>query len=208
MYTLIMTTIPKVPKKPRPRDAAATRDAILISARAAFSRAGYDGVGLREIASGAGVTAMMVNRYFGSKGALFVEALRQTMTGESVIAGGIMDNPAPGRALARAVVRMTRPGEVPLDGFRMAAHSASSPVATAVGKQMIESHALATVSAALRGDHGPERAALILSMISGFQGMRQMIGLSALADADEDTLVELLAGVFDGLISAKDDPSS
>lgn len=197
---------PGAKSKPRVRDAAATREAILASARQLFSRSGYDGVGVREIAAGAGVTAMMVNRYFGSKEQLFVEALCQTMTGESVIAGGIMDTPAPGLALARAVIRITRPGEVPLDGFRMAAHSASSPVATAVGKQMIESHALATVSAALRGDHASERAALILSMISGFQGMRQMIGLSALVDADEDTLVELLASVFDGLISAKNDP--
>ncbi|MGZ5395564.1 MAG: TetR/AcrR family transcriptional regulator, partial [Mycobacterium sp.] len=44
---------------------SATRDAILTSAIAAFARAGYDGVGLREIAGDAGVTAMMVNRYFG-----------------------------------------------------------------------------------------------------------------------------------------------
>ncbi|HEV7965751.1 MAG TPA: helix-turn-helix domain-containing protein, partial [Actinoplanes sp.] len=57
----------------RPRNAAATRAAILASARRNFARAGYDGVGVREIAGGAGVTAMLVNRYFGSKEQLFAE---------------------------------------------------------------------------------------------------------------------------------------
>lgn len=43
--------------------------------RAAFTASGYDGVGVREIAAGAGVTAMLVNRYFGSKEQLFAEAV-------------------------------------------------------------------------------------------------------------------------------------
>ena len=34
---------------------------------------------VREIAEGAGVTAMLVNRYFGSKEGLFAEALAATM---------------------------------------------------------------------------------------------------------------------------------
>src|SRR5258707_11338256 len=55
------------------RDAIATRQAILDSALMAFTRSGYDGVGVREIAKGAGVTAMLVNRYFGSKERLFAE---------------------------------------------------------------------------------------------------------------------------------------
>ncbi len=45
-------------RPPRQRNAAATREAILQSARRAFAKAGYDGAGVREIASGAGVTAM------------------------------------------------------------------------------------------------------------------------------------------------------
>ena len=45
---------------PRRRDAAATRAAIMASARRAFAASGYEGAGVREIASGAGVTAMQV----------------------------------------------------------------------------------------------------------------------------------------------------
>jgi len=43
----------------RRRNATATRQAILKSAMKAFARAGFHGVGLREIASEAGVTAML-----------------------------------------------------------------------------------------------------------------------------------------------------
>jgi hypothetical protein len=44
-----------------------TREAVLKSAIQNFARAGYDGVGVREIASDAGVTAMMVTSISGPK---------------------------------------------------------------------------------------------------------------------------------------------
>ncbi|WP_158884097.1 TetR/AcrR family transcriptional regulator [Rhodanobacter sp. L36] len=184
----------------RRRDATATRVAILDSARRAFARAGYDGAGVREIASGAGVTAMLVNRYFGSKEQLFTEVVEQTMTSNSLIAGGIMDAPNPGRALAEALVKMTRADIAPLDGFLITFHSASSPSAAKIGRDMIAAHHLKTVAKSLDGKLADERAGLLLAVISGFQVMRQMIALPALANASEEKLVQLLAVVFDGLI--------
>lgn len=186
--------------KPRQRDAEATREAILASARRAFAQSGYDGAGVREIAAGAGVTAMMVNRYFGSKEQLFAEVVEDTMTQGSLIAGGIMDQPEPGKALARALVKMTRADATPMDGFLITFHSASSPLAAEIGRDKIAAHHLKTVAASLQGTQRAERAALILAMISGFQVMRQMIALPALAHADEDELAELLGTVFERLI--------
>lgn len=193
----------KTANPPRRRDAAATRDAILASAQQAFAAHGYDGAGLRDIAAGAGVTAMMINRYFGSKEQLFAEVVENTMTQGSLIAGGIMDAPNPGRALARALMQITRAGSTPSSGFLITFHSASSERAAEIGRDKIEAHHLKTVTHALRGEHAPERAALLLAMISGFQVMRQMIGLRVLAGADEDVLVDLLASVFDGLIAPR-----
>ncbi|HEL3180511.1 TPA: TetR family transcriptional regulator [Stenotrophomonas maltophilia] len=184
----------------RQRDAEATREAILASARRAFALSGYDGAGVRDIAAGAGVTAMMVNRYFGSKEQLFAEVVEDTMTQGSLIAGGIMDQPEPGKALARALVKMTRADATPMDGFLITFHSASSPLAAEIGRDKIAAHHLETVAASLQGTQRAERAALILAMISGFQVMRQMIALPALADADEDELAELLGTVFERLI--------
>src|ERR1700710_1843272 len=74
------------PAPTRRRDAAPPRAAILEPARQAFARAGYDGAGVREIAAGAGVTAMLVNRYFGSKEKLFAEVVADTMAEPVVLA--------------------------------------------------------------------------------------------------------------------------
>jgi AcrR family transcriptional regulator len=197
-----MKQTPKSAASIRPRDAEATREAILTSARKAFAQSGYDGAGLREIAAGAGVTAMMVNRYFGSKQQLFAEVVEQTMTQGSLIAGGIMERPNPGRALADALVKMTRANATPLDGFLITFHSASSPLAAGIGRDKIAAHHLKTVANALTGKLPVERAALILALISGFQVMRQMIALPALANANEADLARLLAQVFDHLIES------
>jgi len=70
---------------PRRRDSAATRAAILRAAIDAFTRSGYDGAGVREIASAAGVTAMLVNRYFGSKEQLFAEAVDVAFAPRTVV---------------------------------------------------------------------------------------------------------------------------
>ena len=74
-----MARTPKPKAVRRRRGAAATRQAILDSAREAFARLGYEGAGVREIAAGAGVTAMLVNRYFGSKEGLFTEVVAEIM---------------------------------------------------------------------------------------------------------------------------------
>ncbi|MET8767416.1 TetR family transcriptional regulator [Streptomyces sp. NPDC004658] len=52
-----------------------TRAAILQAAREAWAERAYDDIGLRDIAGRAGVTAAMVNRYFGTKEGLFREAV-------------------------------------------------------------------------------------------------------------------------------------
>ena len=197
------TRKPKAAPAKRPRNAATTRDAILASARRAFAQSGYDGAGVREIAAGAGVTAMLVNRYFGSKEALFAQVVEQTMTRDSVIAGGVMASPHAARDLAAALVAMTRADATPLDGFLITLHSASSARAAQIGKEKIEAHHHATVAKALRGRHAKERAALLLATIAGFQVMRQMIGLSALADAKEGELTKLLEKMFATLIDAE-----
>jgi AcrR family transcriptional regulator len=186
---------------PRTRNAAATREAILKSARKAFAAHGYDGAGLREIAAEAGVTAMLVNRYFGSKEQLFEEVIEATMSGASVIREGIGDLPNLGDYLAAGVLATTSPDAAPLDGSLMMIRSASTanPRVAEIGRRQIEKRHMKTLAAALKGEHAAERAALILSLIAGVQVMRQMIGLSALAKTPPATLHKLLAPVIQKL---------
>lgn len=189
--------------KARRRNAAATRNAILVSARRAFARAGYDGVGVREIADGAGVTAMLINRYFGSKERLFAEVAAETMATPTILTQEILGSPTPGENIAAALVELTRTSAAPLDGFLIMLHSASSKRAARIGRRQIENHHQKVMTAALRGAHAAQRAALVLSLIAGFQVMRQMIGLSALAEAEPEALVKLLAPMFQQLVEGK-----
>jgi AcrR family transcriptional regulator len=190
----------KAKTAPRRRNATATRAAILTAARLAFARAGYEGAGVREIASGAGVTAMLVNRYFGSKEQLFAEAVAETMATPTVLTQKILRSPTPGADIAAALVNVTTAGATPLEGFLIMLHSASSQRAAEISREQIEDHHQKVMTAALDGDLAPQRAALVLALIAGFQVMRQMIGLSALAEAEPETLVKILGPLFQQLI--------
>ena len=181
----------------------ATRAAILASARHAFAEKGYDGAGVREIAQGAGVTAMLVNRYFGSKEQLFGEVLTESMRSTSVLLPKLLQSSTTGEDIAAALIDITRAGAAPLEGFQIMLHSASSKRAAEIGRQHIESNHHQALMQALPGEMAPQRAALLLSLIAGFQMMRQAIGLSALADADPSILVRLLAPLFQQLIDGK-----
>lgn len=198
-----MSTATKQSKVPaRRRNAAVTREAILASAREAFARAGYDGAGVREIAAGAGVTAMLVNRYFGSKEKLFAEVIAATMAKPTILTPQNLKSSNFGDIIATTLVDITKTGDTPLEGFLIMLRSASSKRAAEIGREQIEKGHQKVLTAALSGDLAPQRAALVLSIVAGFQVMRQMIGLSALAEVKPDALVKLLAPVFQQLVEA------
>jgi AcrR family transcriptional regulator len=184
----------------RRRNAAATREAILSSARRAFAQAGYDGAGVREIAAGAGVTAMLVNRYFGSKEQLFAEVLAATSATPTILTPENLRSSNLAETIAATLVDITNAADTPLEGFLIMLHSASSKRAAEIGREQIENGHQKVLTAALAGDSAPQRAALILSLVAGFQVMRQMIGLSALAEAERSALIRVLAPLFQQLI--------
>jgi AcrR family transcriptional regulator len=193
----------QTPPPARRRNAAATREAILGSARRAFARAGYDGVGVREIARGAGVTAMLVNRYFGSKERLFAEVAAETMVAPNILTQEIISSPSAGAKMAAALIDVTKADATPLDGFLIMLYSASSERAAEIGREQIEAHYHKVMTGALSGDLAPQRAAVILALVAGVQVMRQMIGLSALAEADPADLKEILAPLFQQLVTGE-----
>ena len=188
------------PPVPRPRNADATKQAILDSARRSFARAGYDGAGVREIAAGAGVTAMMVNRYFGSKERLFADVVAGIMATPIILTRDNLASRSLGAALAAGIVAQTARGATPLDGFLIMMHSASSAPATRIAREQIERHYHRQLSEALGGVLAPQRAAIVLAIVAGIQVMRQVIGLPALAGAKPDELIAILTPIFDQLV--------
>lgn len=190
----------------RPRNAAATRQAILLSARRAFSQSSYDQVGVREIAEGAGVTAMLVNRYFGSKEQLYVEVVNDTMATPGILTGEVTAaNRSLGdlsRDIAAALVTQTSEEKSPLDGFLIMLRSSSNKRSAEIWREQIEARYQKNLSNLLLGELAAERAALILALIAGFQVMRQLIGISALTQADPQRLAEQLTDIVAGIVGA------
>ena len=172
--------------------AAATRAAILSVGRRAFAGHGYDGVGVRAIAAEAGVTAMMVNRYFGSKEGLFGEVVTDSMRDPIILTPENMAAPDMARVFAEALVGITARDAEPLDGFQILFRSTGSETAARIARERIEHAHQAAATSVVGAGHPSERAALFLSLVAGFQLMRQVMGLDALAKADPAVLVDLL----------------
>jgi AcrR family transcriptional regulator len=183
-----------MPSRPaRSRNAAATREAILDSAIRNFARAGYDGVGVREIAGDAGVTAMLVNRYFGSKEQLFAEAVESSFATPVFIA----ENPqAIAREAAAALVARSDPAAEELAPFLIMLRSASNPRSAEIVRDAIERHVGRRLARQLPEPGRELRSDVVLSVISGVLLMRRVVGTRALNGRNPDQLVELLEAVF------------
>ena len=194
-----MKSVP--PPGRRAAQADATRAAILASARKAFAEHGYEGAGLRGIAEGAGVTAMMIGRYFGSKEGLFGEVVTDTMRDPIILSEGNLRRTDLARAFAEALVGVTAQGKTPLDGFLILFRSTSSATAARIARERIAQVHHAAAATAIAGDHASERAALFLALVAGVQMMRQMLELEPLTQADPALLVELLTPVIASLIA-------
>lgn len=184
----------------RPRNAAATRDAILQSALIAFARAGYDGVGLREIAQTAGVTAILVNRYFGTKEVLFGEVVEALFADGSLFSGSTENL---GTRVAKLIVAKTREAETAADPLLLMLRSAPNARAAEILRESIKRHFEQPLAGRLAGGETALRAGLFLALIAGFQLMHRMIGSAALVQANESELSGQLASLFQMLVDDK-----
>jgi len=187
-----------VDRPKRPRNAAATREAILRSALAAFSRHGYDGVGVREIAQMAGVTGVLVNRYFGSKEELFAATVEVVFADNKMFDS---DSTTLAKRLAAKIMSKTEP----IDPLLLILRSAPTPRAAEILRESIARHIERPLKASLPGPKASERAAMILALVGGFQLFRKVIGSKALAHAGRASLSRHLRTTLQGLI---DSPST
>ncbi|MEV4178821.1 TetR family transcriptional regulator [Nonomuraea sp. NPDC049709] len=177
----------------RRRDAAATRQAILDAAVVAFTRYGYDGVGVRDIAQSAGVTAMLINRYFGSKERLFAEAVDVAFEPRTVIAGTGAELAG---ETARALVARTAPEAEELGPFLLMLRSAANPGAAQIMREAIGRHAGRHLTEELSGAAAGVRAELMLSLQAGVWLMRSVLGTKALTQGRPQELAQWIESLF------------
>lgn len=179
----------------RKKNAEATRDAILNAARVAFTRHGYDGVGVREIAAAAGANPSLVNRYFGSKLALFEEAVPATVSIAALL-------PDAGTEFRRAVAeRILRRPTHDLPGFdptlAMLRSAGNAEVADLL-RHGLEERLVRPLAERLGGADATARGGLIAALLAGVTILRDVIGIAAVSQ-DEEALRRLTTRLLDVL---------
>lgn len=178
------------PRRTRPRDATATRRAILDAALVAFSRSGFDGTGTREIAANAGVDPRLITRYFGSKQGLFTD----------VVAELFQTPPMGVRGSNRAAARgsLTVEHDDP-DPMLLILRSAANPHAAEIMRAQLESMPQRELAERLPGDDATARAALLLAMCTGVRMFRNVLGDTAFENVDIDRLTAYLERALDAV---------
>ncbi|WP_228120229.1 TetR/AcrR family transcriptional regulator [Streptomyces fagopyri] len=192
-----MLTLMSAAHPARKRDSAATREAILAAAVVEFTEHGYAAAGVRQISERAGVTAMMINRYFGSKKNLFAHAVDRAFSPSTIVGGLPADLPS---TIAGALAERTAPGAEQLDPFLLLLRSAAEPEAADILRQGIEAHVGARFSALLDGSAPDVRAQLGLALVAGTWLLRTVVGTTALATADNDSLAALLTEMLEPVV--------
>ena len=182
----------------RARDAEATQRAILDAAIDAFSRSGYDGASTRDIAREAGIDPRLISRYFGSKEALFAQAV------ECTYRQPLMMVPGQNRAAAAALL-----SDAPLEqakGLLLTIRSAGNERAVEIMRDHLERHYQSELADALPGPDPVVRAALLIAICTGVQMQRNVLRNRALQHADTDAVIDQLAAALD-VIGSEQRPS-
>jgi AcrR family transcriptional regulator len=185
------------PATPRRRDSTATRAAILQAARVTFTRLGYDGAGVRDIAREAGVDARLIGRYFGSKEALFTQVVDDVYDKTLLMVQGATEEAA--RAL------LTAGEQSAPDGLLLTIRSATNERAAQIMRESIERNYQQELTEGLTGPDAAGRAALLISICSGVQLMRTLMGSTQLTSDDVGRLLPYLKAALDAVA---EDPSS
>src|SRR4030095_7890590 len=93
-------------RRPRRRDSAGTREALIAAGTELFAERGYDGVPVAAVAHKAGVNKAMINYHFGGKRKLYLAILSATFA--DIVAGveRLAESPQPAPEVLRELVAM------------------------------------------------------------------------------------------------------
>ena len=151
-----------------------TKSVLLHHAARAFTAAGYDDVGVRDIAQAAAVNPALVNRYFGSKQGLF-EAVLEAQPDPSPLIG--LEQGSWGRVLAKMMVGKI--GSDPsVDPFLIMLRSAQSKTVGALVHRSVEERLIAPFALHYGSTtRARAKSRLILSFILGVDVIERLVKL-------------------------------
>ena len=184
---------------PRPRNAAATRTAILDAARERFAAESYDDVGMRDIARDVGVDAALISRYFGSKDDLFLAALDSCGDGSTLMSG---EKSEFGARVANEIVFEPKTAEK-VKGMSIMLRSIGSNKAAEMVQTTCTSRFFGPLEEWLSGPNATVRARLLAGFIMGMSVSRELGGGSfniepAQCEEMRDRLAPILQALIDG----------
>ena len=174
---------------PRPRNAEATRAAILNASLERFTRESYDDVGMRDIAKDVGVDAALVSRYFGSKEDLFSSVLDSCSNGSE-----LMDGPRSsfGARVAHAVIFEPKK-QAKLKGLLIMLRSVGSAKAMEIVQRTGTERFFGPFADWVGGEDAMVRARLAAATIMGMAVSREITGGYDLTE-DECRRLEIRMG--------------
>lgn len=181
---------------PPERKGQRTRRRILESARAVFAEAGYERATIRTIAVAADVDKSSVIKYFGTKQALFREAVHWDIPVDDLTADDTSettDNYA--RAMLTAWAADTNSPMAVLLRTSMTSEDAAD-----ILREHITAQAVDTVAATIDAPDARLRAALAGAMLMGIASQRFILRMPDLVEADLDEILRLVAPLLETLI--------
>jgi AcrR family transcriptional regulator len=184
-----MTSVAREDSGRRPRDAAASRRALLTAAGELFHERGYNGATVREIGERAGVDPALIARYFGGKEGLYLAVLAQ----EDATEQPPLD---PHTLVAELLRHWDQRGHSPFSralGALELSDEVREQVRAIAQRRLVEQFALEGPDAALRAE-------ILVALALGISLTRANGTLPQLARASRERLTGALAPVVDALV--------
>lgn len=165
----------------RPKSAAATSETILEAARLRFLQESYESVGLRDIAADAGVDVALVSRYFGSKEELFRRVLGVGGK-EDLLPAGVSDAEIAAFMARLHLEQGGLDGTEHLEKLLIILRSASSPTASQLVREALESDILRPFAERLRGPDPEVRGCMAMAVWMGVTIMRTIMSVEPMCE--------------------------
>lgn len=194
-----------VPHDPSPTSAVAdgserkgqrTRRRILEAARGVFAEVGYERATIRGIAEAADVDKSSINKYFGTKRALFIEAVHWDIP---IVEMTTASSATTAENYARSM--LTAWASDPNSPMAVLLRtSMTSEDAAEILRGHITSHAIDVIAASIDSPDARLRAALAGAAMMGIATQRFILRMPDLVTADVDAILRLVVPLLTSLL--------
>ena len=180
---------------PRRRNAADSRDRLLTAAGALFAERGYEATTVREIGQQAGVDPTLIARYFGSKAALYLAAIRPNAS------TGPLD--VTDAEVVQRILERVGAGD-PTPTFYAAVRPHADAELQQAAMDVIAARMLEPARQTAAGhDDAGLRAELAVAALAGIMLSRSAKTFPALSEAAPDQLGPLMAQLFGSVLGQR-----